>query len=117
LFARIIEAELGDVVTDTAADGREAVESFRQRRHSVVVMDLHMPGMNGREAFAEIEKMCGEKRWPMPAVIFCTGFALPEALDRIIADGRRHCLLRKPVGPDLLVRTVKERLGSGHADH
>ena len=110
LFAKIIAMEIPTVVTSVAANGVQAVEAFRQKPYSVVVMDLYMPDMNGRQAYSEIEEICVAKGWAMPAVIFCTGFALPESLDRIIADGRVHCLLRKPVRPDLLVQAVRDRL-------
>jgi hypothetical protein len=46
----------------------------------------------------------------MPAVVFCSGFAPPAAVSKVVADGGLHCLLAKPVTADQLVSTVKSRL-------
>jgi two-component system, sensor histidine kinase and response regulator len=110
LFKMIISAEIPAVKVDVAENGQTAVEVFASGRHSVIVMDLYMPVKDGRQAFGDIESLCRKNKWAMPSVIFCTGFALPESLKRIIDNGRVHCLLRKPVRTDALVHAVKERL-------
>ncbi len=110
LFRMIVQADLPNVRIDVAENGARALEVFRESDYGVVIMDLYMPVMDGRQAFSEIERLCRERDRPMPRVIFCTGFTLPESLNRIVADGRIHCLLRKPVKADALVRAVKERL-------
>jgi CheY-like chemotaxis protein len=69
-----------------------------------------MPKVDGREAFAEIARICDENRRPTPPVIFCTGFMPPESLTQIIATGGVHCLLRKPVRAATLLQAVRERL-------
>ena len=110
LFRMLIDSEMPGMQIDLAGDGREAVEAFEKRQHMVVIMDLYMPVMDGRQAFAEIERLCKTRGYPMPAVIFCTGFSLPDSLDRIISRGNVHCLLRKPVRSEVLLKALKERL-------
>jgi signal transduction histidine kinase/CheY-like chemotaxis protein len=110
LFGMIILSEFRDAVIDHAANGREAVDAFQEGRHQLIIMDLQMPMLDGREAFSEIVRVCGRKQWTVPPVIFCTGFSPPESLNAIIGDGRTHCLLRKPVKTDMLLDAVRQRL-------
>lgn len=110
LFGMIIMSEFRDVVVDHAANGREAIEAFLEGRHELIIMDLQMPITDGREAFFEIVRHCKTKEWPVPPVIFCTGFSPPESLNAIINNGSAHCLLRKPVKADTLLDAVRQRL-------
>ena len=110
LFHMILSSELGNVRIDLAADGREAVGLFREGHHAVVLMDLHMPVMDGRAAFGSIEELCRSLHWEMPSVVFCTGFACTDAVLRIVQGSPSHCLLSKPVSSEKLVNTVRERL-------
>jgi CheY-like chemotaxis protein len=110
LFSMIIFTEFRDAVIDQAASGREALEAFKAGRHELIVMDLQMPMGNGREAFLEIGQLCRQNAWPLPKVIFCTGFTPPQSLDAILNDGNAHCLLRKPVRADALLQAVRQRI-------
>ncbi|MCX7591109.1 MAG: response regulator, partial [Kiritimatiellae bacterium] len=70
LYAMILSAELPECRVDCAANGAEAIALFRERRHSVVVLDLHMPILDGQRTFREIENFCREYGQPMPSVVF-----------------------------------------------
>ena len=50
----IMVSELPVVVIDEAADGREAVEKYKEYGPDIVVMDIAMHSMNGIEALKEI---------------------------------------------------------------
>ncbi|MGQ9663563.1 MAG: response regulator [Kiritimatiellia bacterium] len=116
LYSSILEPELPHCEIDSAKNGVEALELFKRHWHSVLVLDLHMPVLDGLRTFNAIEEICRERQRAMPAVIFCTGFAPPGGVRAIIARDRRHCLLTKPVENDVLVAAVKERLaGAGSA--
>jgi PAS domain S-box-containing protein len=110
LFGMIVLSEFRDVIIEQAANGREAVDAFQQGCHELIIMDLQMPVADGREAFVEIGRLCQKNSWPLPPVIFCTGFSPPESLNAIISDGSVHCLLRKPVKADALLHAVRQRL-------
>jgi CheY-like chemotaxis protein len=83
-----------------AVDGADAVRVFQENRDRVqlVICDLVMPGLNGREAFEAIRKI----RPAVPA-LFVSGYG-----EGILAGkglGELGELLSKPVQPaDLLVR-------------
>lgn len=110
LFRAILDSAFRGMKIDVVGDGAEAVACFRARHHDVLLMDLHMPVMDGYSAFREIEKLCIGEKCSMPSVVFCTGFAPPETLSKIISEDPRHCYLPKPVHPDDLISTVKSRL-------
>jgi PAS domain S-box-containing protein len=86
---------------DQVATGDEAVMACALKRYDLVVMDIHMPGLDGIEATRRIrahEQAAGLKRAPI--------FALTAD---VAETGRRACLeagmdgfLTKPVDPDAL---------------
>ena len=110
LFEMILSSAFPDVKIDLANNGAEAVKEFGSGHHGVLLMDLHMPIMDGQEAFSRIEGLCKERNWEMPSVVFCTGFDPSETAKNIVADNTAHCLLSKPVSLQILVEAVKSRL-------
>jgi len=75
-----------------ARDGREALELFQ--KHScditVVLLDMIMPGMNGKEVFLNLRKIDSEAK-----IIISSGFSSKEDLSDILEDGRT-AFIRKP---------------------
>ncbi|MBN1670715.1 MAG: response regulator [Kiritimatiellae bacterium] len=110
LFEMILSSAIPDAEIDLACNGAEAVDTFKRRHHAMLVMDLNMPIMDGREAFGKIESICKEEKRPVPPVIFCTGFAPPDAIKKIVGTGGIHCLLPKPVTEEELLKEVKRRM-------
>lgn len=110
LFRSILATALTQVTIDAAGDGAAAVKRFEAEQHAVLLMDLHMPVMDGFSAFRRIQDICRGRNWAMPAVLFCTGFAPPDTLAKVIADNPRHGYLPKPVRPDQLIDAVESRL-------
>jgi len=110
LFRMILSSAVPDREIDLASNGLEAVGAFQNKHHAVVLMDLHMPVMDGQAAFVKIRKLCHARKWEMPCVVFCTGFASPETVRRLIVEDPAHCPLAKPVKWETLVEAVKSRL-------
>jgi CheY-like chemotaxis protein/nitrogen-specific signal transduction histidine kinase len=110
LFHMLVSAAFPKSQIDLAPNGADAVESFRAKHHAVVLMDLRMPVMDGREAFMKIQALCEHSRWQRPSVIFCTGFAPPSAIQEIVRAQAGHSLLTKPISGDDLIGAVKKRL-------
>ena len=64
IFRRLFAADDELTIVGEARNGREALEKVRQYRPDVVLMDIHMPDMDGIEATAEIMREC-----PVPIVV------------------------------------------------
>jgi DNA-binding NarL/FixJ family response regulator len=60
--AAVLAYERDIVVVGEAANGREAIESFRRHRPDVTLMDLQMPKMRGLEAIVAIRREFADAR-------------------------------------------------------
>ena len=97
LAKAVLEGGGYDVVE--AEDGLAAVEWFRENSHAagLIIMDLTMPRMSGRDAFRQIQKIN-----PFAKVLFSSGYSAEELSDVSGAVG----LLAKPYRPADLIATV-----------
>jgi two-component system, sensor histidine kinase len=101
----VLEAVGTDIVT--AASGAEALERLRETAFDLVLMDVHMPVMDGVEAVRRIR--AGEAgRADMP-VIALTADAGPGELERLKTLGFDG-LQPKPVQPAALIAAISEVL-------
>lgn len=83
-------------VVGTAKDGMEAVEQAERLRPDVILMDVHMPRLNGFEATRLIME-----RAPTPIVIVSASFARDEVgmtFEALRAGALT--VVEKPLGPD-----------------
>ena len=110
LFGMIVNAYLPNLHCDEAHDGAEAIERFKCGHHAVLLMDLHMPVLDGLASFERLCDVCRSDNHEMPAVIFCTGYAPPDSVMQIVRRDHRHCLLKKPVRAEVLLGAIRERL-------
>jgi DNA-binding NarL/FixJ family response regulator len=85
-----------------AANGREAIERFRQHRPDVTLMDLQMPVMNGVDAMAAIRK-----EFPDARIIIVTTYA--GDVEGALKQGARAYVLKTELYKELLgtIRAVR----------
>ena len=90
----------------TANDGEEAIAKFRENRDGIqlLLFDLIMPKMNGKEACDEIRKIK-----PDIKVIFASGYA-PDFVRRRTLVDKQDQLLFKPLSPMAILRKVRSVL-------
>jgi DNA-binding NarL/FixJ family response regulator len=102
-LASMIEAQSDMVLIGEAANGREAVESFRTHRPDVTLMDLQMPDMNGVEAINAIR---GE--FPDARIVVLTTYKGDVQALRALKAGAAGYLLKSMLRKELLetIRTV-----------
>lgn len=118
VFQQILSYGLSDCRIDLAVNGAEAVEAFRDVNYGLILMDLHMPVMDGERAFEEIIKICQSNSRETPSVVFCTGYIPSENLKKIVSQNPLHCILQKPISNDKLLETLKKRLAcAGGSDN
>lgn len=110
-FQAILSGALPDLRIDIATDGTEAVELFRSGHQGIVLMDIYLPVMNGLEAYSQIRQQCAASKWEMPRMVFCSGFFPSATLKGIVDANPEHCILHKPVRNELLIETVRKRMG------
>jgi CheY-like chemotaxis protein len=98
----LTELLLPNECVDRARDGVEAIAKVKQRRFDVVLMDIHMPGINGYESISAIrdwETISGQARTPM-VVLSADDIATQT---RCAAQAGCSGFLRKPVRSSDLV--------------
>jgi signal transduction histidine kinase len=92
---------------ETAADGREGVDTFRASpgQYAAVLLDLTMPRMNGTEAFRQMRVIRPEVR-----VILTSGYAAEDATTGFEGKGLAG-FVRKPFRVGELLAAVAEAVG------
>ena len=89
----------------SALDGKAAIESARQNRFDMILMDINLgPGLDGIQAMLEIRKLSDYRAVPVVAL---TGYASIGDRDRLISLGFSG-YLPKPVTKDVLLGLIEE---------
>jgi signal transduction histidine kinase/CheY-like chemotaxis protein len=99
--------EAAGVTMETAANGAEALERLRLEAFDLVLMDVHMPVMNGVEAVGRIRE--GQAGAPDLPVIALTADEAPGEAARMLALGF-DAVETKPVRPPELFAAIREAL-------
>ena len=94
-------AQPGIEVVGEASNGAEGVEMTAQLLPDVVLMDLHMPEMDGIEATRRVRAVS-----PSTQVIVLTSYSEDERIFPAVKAGALSYLL-KDVGPEELVRAIR----------
>ncbi len=88
-----------------ARDGLEALERFQKGEFALVLMDLTMPRMDGKEAFLQMKARDSEVR-----VILVSGYSEGDAIETL--HGLRPAgFIQKPFSLQALTRAVERALG------
>lgn len=92
---------------DTVKNGKKVIDLLEQTSYDLVLMDIHMPVMDGMECAREIRKMDNDNA-KIP-IIAITGNANNYSIDDFKAAGING-YLPKPLNYDTLVETVNSYL-------
>jgi CheY-like chemotaxis protein len=90
-----------------AANGREAVQVAVKELPDLVLMDLAMPVMDGRQAMQRLKE---DPRTSHIPVVVLTAMALSVDRERLMAEGFAE-LLTKPCMPPLLLQQLRRMIG------
>jgi DNA-binding NarL/FixJ family response regulator len=96
-IAAVLEGQPDMDLVGQAASGREAIDSFRQLRPDITLMDLRMPDMNGIDAIMAIRSEFSNAR-----IIVLTTFAGDAQAAAALKAGASGYLLKNLVRKELL---------------
>jgi two-component system sensor histidine kinase BarA len=88
-----------------AEDGAQAVDACRRKRYDLVLMDVHMPVMDGVEATSRIREM--EKNNRHTPIVALTANAMSGDRERYLAAGMDD-YLGKPINEKAFVATLQK---------
>ena len=94
---RVLEAESPHAALGLAPKDKASID--------VVLTDVIMPGMNGKQMVARLEADC-----PDAKVLYMSGYSGTTYFDRSIVDPARERLLEKPFTRDALLHAMRDAL-------
>ncbi len=95
--------ELHEYNVQTALNGEEGVEKFKQTKPSLVIMDGDMPVLDGYEAFKKIKEIDVDAN-----VVIVTGFSELEPKSQAAIKQGLIKIISKPLGVDELLTLAKK---------
>ena len=87
----------------TATNGEEAVEKFKQINPSLVIMDGDMPILDGYDAFKQIKEIDNNAK-----VVIVTGYSQLEPKNQEAIKEGLIKVISKPLGVDELISLAKQ---------
>ncbi|MGG4455167.1 response regulator [Brevibacillus porteri] len=98
---QILSQQDNFIVVGTASDGQEALEQCERHQPDIVLMDVHMQGMNGLEAFLQMKE-----RWPNMKVVVMTTFEDSIQAATALEHGAEGYML-KSIRPKEMMEAMK----------
>ncbi len=89
---------------DIAGNGKEALKAIKAKQYDLILMDCHMPEMDGFETTRKIIEIYSDIR---PKIIALTASAMKEDIDQCAACGMDG-FLSKPITLPPLILTLSE---------
>jgi CheY-like chemotaxis protein len=92
----------------SAADGELGLQLAREHHPDLVLLDLHLPGMTGREVLEELKQDPGTRDIP---VVIVSADATPRRIDELLECGA-SAYLTKPLDIRHFLDVVEESLNA-----
>ncbi|MEE9495191.1 MAG: response regulator [Desulfobacterales bacterium] len=99
LAERVRMRELG---SEIALNGNEALAKLAEKLPDVMILDFHLPGIDGLTVLEQVKKT-----YPEVQVVMLTAHGTPE-LEKKARDLGAFDYLQKPVGIDKLTKTIEK---------
>lgn len=107
LITKILD--IWECTFDLAVNGKEAIDFTMNYKYDLLLMDIHMPEMDGVEATKTIRNSTDNPNQNVP-IIAMTAAALLDEKNRALAAGMND-YLTKPFSPDLLLDKIGKTVG------
>ncbi|MBD3336799.1 MAG: response regulator [Candidatus Eisenbacteria bacterium] len=95
-----------------AANGREALEKVKAQSFDLILMDLHMPELGGREATQAIRELERREGLPRTPIIALSANAMKDTRPWCLEAGMDD-YIAKPIRPEDLYRVMERHLTRG----
>ena len=102
-FERLLRS--AGISVETFASGTDFLQAVREYKPDCVVVDLHMPGIDGFEVLSHLAR-----EHPALPVIVMTGYDTPESRSRALVGGAKSYLC-KPVDDGVLLTSINAAIG------
>jgi len=96
--------EKWEIDVETAENGEEALSLIKENQYDVVLMDLHMPVMDGYKATQKIRKLPHNDKRSVP-IIALTADALTDVREQVL-DAGMNDFITKPFDPENLFKIL-----------
>lgn len=97
----VIDAEEDIEVVGEASDGKQAIEMVKKKKPTVLLLDLHMPEMDGVEVCRVVREQVPDTR-----VLILTSFDDDDEVFGALSAGA-HGYIMKDVAPRALLETIR----------
>ena len=91
---------------DEAENGEEAIDKFVQTNYDIVLMDIQMPVMDGRDATRKIRNWEANRNKTTTSIVALTAHAIKEEIDKCLEAGC-NAHLQKPIKKAVLIETIQ----------
>ncbi len=105
LAVRILE-KCGHIV-EIANNGAEAIEKLNRHNFDIILMDVQMPNMDGKEATRKIRSSKDNTFDPDIPIIAVTAHAFKEEKDLCLEAGMNSCIIKPFKKKELLAEIYK----------
>ena len=102
VFSKILQLE--GFITDTAANGQEALNKAKASFFDVFLIDIRLPDMEGTEILGELQKSD-----PTSVKIMVSGQPSTENAIKALNSGA-NAFFTKPVDFGILIKNIKDRI-------
>ncbi len=114
MYAAVFALRLREYCVESATDGAHALARIQQRQYDLVLTDLNMPIIDGRELYLRTRELCTRDSRRMPLFIFCSGVqAALGVVEEFCTDSLNRRLL-KPFAIDALKKTLADMLAAAN---
>jgi len=100
-LAMVIESQADMTLVSQAANGKEAIERYREHRPDVTLMDLRLPDLSGIDAMMAIRA-----EFPEARIVMLTTFDGDVEIQRALRAGARGFLL-KSMPPNEILEVIR----------
>jgi DNA-binding NarL/FixJ family response regulator len=101
-IAAMIKSQADMLLVAEAGDGRDAIQTFREHRPDVTLMDIRLPGMSGIDTLIAIRS-----EFPEARILMLTTFEGDAEIQRALRAGARGYML-KSMPPSELLAGIRE---------